>query len=93
MAVPNADTCMGCCFQSCTNGSSVGKGYRYLSLTDVLAAKKAKAFAKTFTKAVTTMIEVLSFNKEIATATAVLPDSSGNLSLTWRIMMISQTMM
>ena len=67
---------VGCCSQSCPNGFPVGKGYGCLTLTDLLAAKKAKAVAKTF--AVTSKIEALSSNKEIATATAVLPDSPGN---------------
>jgi len=64
---------VGHCSQSCLNGFPVGKGYKTLTLTDVLAAKKAKAIAKTSTKAVMVTIEAINSNKELTTAIAVLP--------------------
>lgn len=63
--------------QSCPNGFPVGKSYKTLTLTNALAAKKAKATAKTSTKAVAATIEPVNSDEEIMATAAVLSDSSG----------------
>jgi len=63
--------------QSCLNGFPTGKGYKPLVLTDTLAAKKAKAVAKTLTKAVAATIEDVDSDEEFMTAAAVMPNSPG----------------
>jgi len=63
--------------QSCPNGFPTGKGYKPLVLTDALAAKKAKAVAKTSTKAIAATIEDVDSDEEFTTAAAVMPNSPG----------------
>ena len=63
--------------QSCPNGFPTGKGYKTLVLADALAAKKAKAVAKSTTKAVVATIEEVDSDEDIAAAAAVMPNSPG----------------
>jgi len=65
---------------SCPNSFPLGKGYKMLSLTDVLSAKKAKAIAKPVTKPIATTsatIEAVDSDNKVSTTAAILPDSPG----------------
>ena len=71
--------------QNCPDGFPSGKGYKAVSLTDALTAKKAKATAKssksTTAKPVaatsSATIEVVESDEDISATTAILPDSPG----------------
>ena len=81
------DGCTKCCrffaghrSQSCPNGFPAGKGYKTLTVTDAMTAKKAKAVAKPITKAVaatTASIETVNSDDEISATAALLPNSPG----------------
>jgi hypothetical protein len=64
--------------QSCPNGFPLGKGYKTLTLTDALSAKKGKAVAKLSAKpvaATSTAFEAVDSDDEISATAAILPDS------------------
>ena len=67
--------------QNCPDGFPSGKGYKTLTMTDVLAAKKAKAVAKPTSKAVaatsSATIEDVDSDDDVSAAAAILPDSPG----------------
>ncbi|KIJ90292.1 hypothetical protein K443DRAFT_15354 [Laccaria amethystina LaAM-08-1] len=66
--------------QSCPNGFPLGKGYKTLTLTDALSAKKGKAVAKLSAKpvaATSTAFEAVDSDDEISATAAILPDSPG----------------
>ena len=63
--------------QSCLNGFPLAKGYKTVTLSDVLTAKQGKAVAKTVTKAVTATIETIDSDEEVVAAAAILPESPG----------------
>jgi hypothetical protein len=66
--------------QSCPNGFPLGKGYKTLTLSDALAAKKGKAVAKSArpskpVAATSATIEDVDTDKEISATAAILPNS------------------
>jgi len=68
------------CSQSCPNGFPVGKGYKTLTVTDALSAKKGKAVAKPNAKpiaATSSTIKSVDSDNEISATAAILPDSPG----------------
>ena len=72
------------CSQACPDGFPSGKGYKTLTVTDVLAAKKGKAVAKSSAKpvaATSASIEAVDFEDELATTAAILPNTPGKLAL------------
>jgi hypothetical protein len=92
MLLNEHEGCTKCCqfyvghhSQSCPNGFPVGKGYKTLTTTDTLSAKKAKAIAKPSVKPVATkavaatsaVVESVSSSDEISAAATIPPDSNG----------------
>jgi len=79
--------CTKCCHfymdhhsQSCPNGFLLGKGYKTLTVTDALSAKKGKAVAKLIAKPITatsSTIESINSDNEISATATILPDSPG----------------
>jgi hypothetical protein len=65
------------CSQACTLGFPGAKGYKTLTVADVLAAKKSKATAK-MTKAISATITAIDSDDDNVSITAdVLPQSPG----------------
>jgi len=82
------DGCTKChCFymdhhsQNCPNSFPLGKGYKTLTMADVLAAKKAKAVSKPAAKpvaATSASIENVDSDEDISATVAILPHSSND---------------
>ena len=70
----------GHCSQSCPNGFPTGEGYKTLVLADALAPKKAKAVAKSTTKAFAATIAEVDSDEDITAAAAVMRNSPAVIS-------------
>jgi len=69
------------CSQLCPDGFPPGKGYKMLTVTDALSAKKGKAVAKPNAKpvaATTASIETVDSEDDLSAMAAILPNSPGN---------------
>ena len=66
--------------QDCPNSFPVGKGYKTLTATDAMTAKKGKVVAKPISKpvaATSATIEIVDSDDKISAAVAILPESPG----------------
>jgi hypothetical protein len=69
------------CSQSCPNGLPLGKGYKTLTMTDVLAAKKGKAVSKLVAKpvaATSASIDAVDTDEDVSATAAILPHSAND---------------
>ena len=84
------DGCTKCCrfymdhhSQACSEGFPSGKGYKTLTVTDALMAKKGKAIAKSSAKpvaATSASIKAIDSEDELAATAAILPNSADELA-------------